>query len=238
MPVIKGEKTSDERFPGAVNTYAIEAMMQDRKALQAGTSHFLGRNFATASGIKFLNKEGVEEIAWTTSWGVSTRLIGGLLMTHSDDDGLILPPRLAPHHGVILPIYRTDEERALVLEFCQGLQRELQAQSYHGTGVVVQIDDRDLRGGEKAWQHIKKGVPLRLEVGPRDVAAGSVFVGRRDRDAKDKKAVPRAELVQSIGATLDDMQSGLFKKALQYREENTRQIDHWADFVDYFTPKK
>lgn len=237
MPVIKGEKTPDERFPGAVNTYTIEAMMQDRKALQSGTSHFLGQNFAKSSGIKFLNQEGKEEHAWTTSWGVSTRLIGGLIMTHADDDGLIVPPRLASQHVVILPIYRSDEEKATVLGFCDGLKKELLATSYAGGRVECQIDDRDIRGGEKAWYHIKRGVPIRLEVGPRDVAAGSVFMARRDMDPKEKKGVPRDEFVRRAPEILEEMQKNLFNRALKFREENTVTIDSWDDFVSYFTAK-
>ncbi|HTN77174.1 MAG TPA: proline--tRNA ligase, partial [Pirellulaceae bacterium] len=178
MPVIKGEKTAGERFPGAVNTYSIEAMMQDRKALQAGTSHFLGQNFAHAQEIKFQDQNGREAYAWTTSWGVSTRLIGGLIMTHSDDDGLVLPPRLAPKHVVLLPIYRNDEERATVLEYVQTLKKELEAQRYDDAPVRVMIDDRDIRGGEKNWFHVKRGVPLRAEIGPRDIAEGNVMLSR------------------------------------------------------------
>ena len=237
MPVIKGEKTPDERFPGAVDTYTIESMMQDRKALQSGTSHFLGQNFAAASGIKFLNKEGVEETAWTTSWGVSTRLIGGLIMTHSDDDGLVLPPRLAPWHAVILPIYRNDDERETVLAFCRALKAELSEQMYAGQELQVQIDDRDLRGGEKAWQHIKKGVPLRLEIGPRDVASGSICVLRRDQDVKAKTFTPRAELIAGITKTLDEMQDNLLAKAKAHREAHTKKIDSYAEFVAFFTAK-
>ena len=237
MPVIQGEKTPDERFPGAVNTYTIEAMMQDRKALQAGTSHFLGQNFAKASGIKFLSQAGTEEHAWTTSWGVSTRLIGGLIMTHADDDGLIVPPRLASQHVVILPIYRNDEEKAQVLSFCDGLRKELLATKYHEGRIECMIDDRDLRGGEKAWFHIKRGVPIRLEVGPRDVASGSVFMARRDLPVKEKKGVPRAEFLANATSTLDDIQNTLFARALKRRDENTVKIDSWDDFVAYFTPK-
>ncbi|MEN9835063.1 MAG: Proline--tRNA ligase [Pseudomonadota bacterium] len=237
MPVIKGEKTPEERFPGAVNTYTIEAMMQDRKALQSGTSHFLGQNFAKASGIKFLNQDSREEIAWTTSWGVSTRLVGGLLMTHSDDDGLILPPRLAPHHVVIMPIHRNDEEKATVLEFCSSLKKELQAQTFGGYPVEVHLDVRDLRGGEKSWQHVKRGVPLRVEVGPRDVASGSVAVARRDQEPKAKMFIPRAEFVATVGKILTDMQSNLLNRARKYRDDNTHKIDNWDDFVAYFTPK-
>ena len=234
VPVIKGEKSADERFPGAVSTLSIEAMMQDRKALQAGTSHFLGQNFSKAQEIKFQDQNGQEVFAWTTSWGVSTRLIGALIMTHSDDDGLVLPPKIAPAHAVILPIYRKDEDRATVMEYCQKLKQELIGQSYAGRQIEVLIDDRDLRGGEKTWQQIKKGVPLRLEVGPRDVASDSVFLGRRDKSAKDKKSVSRADLVANIGSMLDEIQSGLFNRALAYREEHTREIDSLDEFREFF----
>ncbi len=234
MPVIKGEKTPDERFPGAVATYTIEAMMQDRKALQAGTSHFLGQNFSKAQEIKFQSKEETEEYAWTTSWGVSTRLVGGLIMTHSDDDGLICPPRLAPKHVVILPIYRNDEERSQVLDYCQSLSAELSELRYHEERVRVEIDDRDLRGGEKVWHHIKRGVPLRLEVGPRDIASDSVFLGRRDKGPKEKSGIPRTEFVATLTTLLDEMQQGLYDRAHQLRRESTQEIDTLDDFRNYF----
>jgi prolyl-tRNA synthetase len=237
MPVIKGEKTADERFPGAVSTYSIEAMMQDRKALQAGTSHFLGQNFAHAQEIKFQTEQGREEYGWTTSWGVSTRLVGGLIMTHSDDDGLVLPPRLAPKHVVLLPIYRTDEERATVLQYCNVVKQELEDQRFAGGRVEVLLDDRDLRGGEKVWWHIKRGVPLRAEIGPRDVASGSVFLARRDKGPKEKSGVPRDEFVANVGGLLDEIQNNLFQRALTLREENTRPIDNLDEFRSYFTPK-
>ena len=237
MPVIKGEKPEGERFPGAVSTLCIEAMMQDRKALQAGTSHFLGQNFSKAQEIKFQDQNGAEVHAWTTSWGVSTRLVGALLMTHSDDDGLVLPPKLAPSQVVILPIYRSDEERNSVIQFCETLKSELAEQQYAGRPVRAMIDDRDIRGGEKTWQHIKKGVPIRAEVGPRDVAAGSVFIGRRDQGVKEKQGIAKAEFVSNIGETLDKIQSSLFERAAAMRAEHTRDIDSLADFKAFFTPE-
>lgn len=237
MPVIKGEKAPHERFPGAVNTYTIEAMMQDRKALQAGTSHFLGQNFAKAMDIRFQNEKSEDVHAWTTSWGVSTRLIGGMIMTHGDDDGMVIPPRLAPKHVVILPIYRNDDERSKVLAYCKSLQQELAAQVYGEDRVRVSIDDRDLRGGEKLWQHIKKGVPLRVEVGPRDIDQGAVFVGQRNQAPRDKKSMPRAQFVATVVDLLEGMQKDLFQKALRYREEHTVKIDSLADLKAFFTPK-
>ena len=237
MPVIKGEKTPAERFPGAVATYCIEAMMQDRKALQAGTSHFLGQNFSRAQQIKYLSSEGREEFAWTTSWGVSTRLIGGLIMSHADDDGLVLPPKLAPKHVVILPIYRKDEDKPKVLEYCHSLATELGQLTYFDGPLRVELDDRDLRGGEKTWQHIKRGVPIRLEIGPRDIASDSVFLGRRDLPPREKSSVPRSELVATIGTMLDDIQATLYQRALAVREAATCQIDTRADLEAFFTPE-
>lgn len=234
MPVIKGEKTPGERFPGAVATYAIEAMMQDKKALQAGTSHFLGQNFAKASDIKFLDEKGNTSFAWTTSWGVSTRLIGGLIMTHSDDDGLVLPPRLAPKHVVILPIFRSDAEKPAVMEYCEKLAAELRAQTYDDGKVQVELDARDLRGGEKVWHHIKRGVPIRLEVGPRDIQNDSVFVGRRDLGPKEKSGVPRAEFVATVGQRLTEIQDNLFAKAKKLRDDNIHKVDDLAEFKSMF----
>ncbi len=233
MPVIKGEKTAGERFPGAVSTLSIEAMMQDRKALQAGTSHFLGQNFSRAQDIKFQDQHGKEVYAWTTSWGVSTRLVGALIMTHADDDGLVLPPRLAPKHVVLLPIYKTDEQRSEVLPYCESLKAELTAQQFHGNQVQVLIDDRDIRG--KHWEHVKRGVPIYCEIGEKDIAKDSVF--RYRRDTKEKAGVPRAEFVETITKTLQEMQDNLFNRALSLRENNTCTIDNLDDFRAYFTPK-
>ncbi len=235
MPVIKGEKTAGERFPGADVTYSIEAMMQDRKALQAGTSHFLGQNFSKAQQIKFQDAEGGESFAWTTSWGVSTRLIGALIMSHSDDDGLVLPPRMAPRQVVILPIFKTDEEKAKVMEACHALDKELKSLQYHGFRVESFVDDRDLRGGEKKWYHVKRGVPIRVEIGPRDLEKGSVFVGRRDQPKS--YGVSQAEFVSTLTETLDKIQNGLFERALAMRTEHTRTIKSWDKFEKFFTPK-
>lgn len=237
MPVIKGEKPAHERFPGAVNTFSIEAMMQDRKALQAGTSHFLGQNFAKAMNIKFQDENAREQLAWTTSWGVSTRLIGGLIMTHSDDDGFVMPPRLAVKHVVIMPIYRSEDDKARVRAFCQNLQKELRAVKYHDESVQVHLDDRDIRGGEKNWEYVKKGVPVRLEIGPRDVDSDSVFMGRRDKDPKDKVAMKRSEFVNSIATILDEIQDTLYQRAKKNLTDNTKKIDSLAEFEQYFTPK-
>ena len=235
MPVICGEKTAGERFPGAVSTLTIEAMMQDRKALQAGTSHFLGQNFAKAQEIKFQDANGEEQFAWTTSWGVSTRLVGAVIMTHGDDDGLIVPPRLAPKHIVLMPIYREDSERPAVIEYCDKLKAELAGQSFDGRPIEVIIDDRDLRGGEKRWQHIKRGVPLIAEVGPRDIADDSVFLTRRDTG--EKAGVKREELVGTIAGRLQGIQDDMYQRALDFRKENTVSISSLDEFKDYFTAK-
>lgn len=237
MPVITGEKTAAERFPGADATFAIEAMMQDRKALQAGTSHFLGQNFAKSSGIKYLSSEGKEEFAWTTSWGVSTRLVGGLIMTHSDDDGLVLPPRIAPSHVVIIPVTPKEATRAAVLDYCLDLKQALEGQQYMGSPVRVEFDDRDMRGGEKAWGWVKQGIPLRVEVGPRDMEKDSVFVARRDRAPKDKQSIGREQFVAGVADLLDEMQAGLLAKAKQFRKDNTREVTSEAEFIEFFTPK-
>lgn len=235
MPVIKGEKTAGERFPGAVSTLSIEAMMQDRKALQAGTSHFLGQNFSRAQEIKFQDQNGQEQFAWTTSWGLSTRMVGALIMSHGDDNGLCIPPRLAPKHVVILPIYRNDEEKSQVLESCRQLQRQLEAQSFGDDRIAVLLDDRDLRGGEKKWFYVKRGVPVRVEIGPRDVAAGTVFVARRDEEKSN--GVPRDEFVANLPKMLESMQANLYQRALKLRSDHSREIDSLGEFREYFTPK-
>ena len=237
VPVMEGEKTASERFPGAVRTYSIEAMMQDRKALQAGTSHFLGQNFSRASDIKFLSREGVESYAWTTSWGVSTRLIGALIMSHSDDDGLIVPPKIAPAHVVLIPIVHDDSLRGAILDYCHELRAMLQSIQYHGRNISVEIDDRDGRGGNKVWSWVKKGVPIRVEIGKQELEASAVFVARRDKPHRDKRSISRQEFVENVVETLDDIQKSLFDKASKFRDDNTVEIHSKDDFYDFFTSK-
>lgn len=234
MPVIKGEKSESERFPGAENTYTIEAMMQDKKALQAGTSHFLGQHFSRSFNIKYLSAEGKEEFVWTTSWGVSTRLIGGLIMTHSDDNGLIVPPKLAPTHVVILPIIHKEEDRANILAYCQELAAEIRKTHYHHRRLSVEIDTRELTGGEKSWSWVKKGVPIRLEIGNKEVSNQAVFMGRRDKEYKDRKVIPRAEFLQTVTNELDELQTNLFIRAKAYRDQNTSIINSKEEFYEFF----
>ena len=237
IPVIQGEKTEGEKFPGAVNTYTIEAMMQDKKALQSGTSHFLGQNFAKSSGIKFQNREGESEFAWTTSWGVSTRLIGALIMAHSDDNGLVLPPKIAPSHLVIIPIYRSDEEKTEVMKLASEIQQELKNCYFEDIKMFTELDDRDLTSSERNWYWIKKGIPLRIEIGPRDVASGSVMIARRDSDPRDKISVPVGEIKETVIRSLGEIQTAIYQKALAFREENTIKIDGKDEFYQFFTPK-
>jgi len=234
MPVIQGEKTVGERFPGAVTTYCIEAMMQDRKALQAGTSHFLGQNFSKASNILFTDENNQQVHAWTTSWGVSTRLIGGMIMTHADDDGMVCPPKLAPSHAVILPIFRKPEDKARVLEYCTKLRDELRGVIFAGAPLRIDVDARDINGGEKKWQWIKKGVPLWLEVGPRDIDGDSAFMGRRDKVKDKSTGIKRPELVATIATLLQNIQDTYFERAKAHRAEHTKTIDTKDDFYAFF----
>ena len=224
MPVVPGLKTDSERFAGAVRTYCIEAMMQDGKALQAGTSHMLGQNFAKAFGVKFLDQEGVEQFGWQTSWGVSTRMIGALIMTHSDDKGLVLPPKMAPHQVVIVPIGVTPEDLEAVQTSAQSLSESLKAE-----GIRVKIDTRDLRPGPKFFEWEKKGVPVRVEIGPKDLAAGTVMVARRD--TSEKRSVSQEGLVDAIKDLLDQIQRNLFDTARARQGAKTVSVDSWDAFV-------
>ncbi|WP_456425329.1 proline--tRNA ligase [Rhodocaloribacter sp.] len=224
VPVIKGVKTASERFAGAVETYCIEALMQDGKALQAGTSHFLGQNFAKAFDCTFQNRDNELEYVWSTSWGVSTRLIGALIMTHSDDQGLVLPPRLAPTQVVIVPIYRKDADKSAVLEAAERIRERLKA-----AGISVKLDAREgYRPGWKFNEYEVQGVPIRLALGPRDVRNDAVEMARRD--TRTKEVVPQAGLVERIRDTLDAIQRNLFDRALRFREEHTTSVDTYEDF--------
>ncbi|MDP7519551.1 MAG: proline--tRNA ligase, partial [Phycisphaerales bacterium] len=234
MPVLTGEKTAAERFPGAVRTLCIEAMMQDRKALQAGTTHFLGQNFATAQDMTYQSEEGKLEYCWTTSWGVSTRLVGGMVMTHGDDDGLLLPPRLAPAHVVILPMTGRAENPEAVLNYCHKIADDLRVIPYHGRHIEVEIDDRDIRGGEKNWQWIRRGVPIRLDIGQRDMDGDSVFMARRDKGHKDKENIGRAAFVSNVHDILEEIQQGMYDRALAFQQSNSCDIDSEDAFRDFF----
>ena len=237
MPTIIGQKTASEQFPGAEATYCLEAMMQDRKALQAGTTHFMGQNFSKVFDIKFCDINGNLVFGWTTSWGVSTRLIGGMIMTHSDDNGFVAPPRVAPMHIVILPIIHNDNVRNEVLTYCHNLAVELRKIKYIGRNIEVDVDDRDIRGGEKIWLWIKKGVPIRLEIGPRDIVNDSVSVGRRDRSHKEKRNQKKSEFIDSVISQLEDIQNQLFIRASEFQKKHICRIDSKQDFYDFFTPK-
>ena len=232
MPVIKGKKSEAEKFPGADTTLTCEAMMQDGKALQAGTSHFLGQTFAKAANIKFLDKDGSEKIAWTTSWGVSTRMIGGLIMCHSDDDGLVLPPRIAPAQVAIIPYLKNNEADGKVLDYARKVADALKAISYHGTPLEVEIDDRDVGGSAKKWEWVKKGVPVRLEIGGREVDEGTVSLAFRHKP--DKSAPKLEELLKTIVGDLDAMQAALFEKAKAFRAEKMHRPESKAEFEALF----
>jgi prolyl-tRNA synthetase len=236
LPVIPGEKPAHERFPGADNSFTIEAMMQDGRALQAGTSHYLGRNFAKSIGIQFQNREGQLEFVHTTSWGVSTRLLGAIVMTHADDDGMRMPPRIAPHQIVIVPITRDDGDRAKVMEYCTQLAQALTSQTYIGQPLRVRLDSRDIAGADKKWEWIKKGAPLLLEIGQRDIDGGKVCVTRRDRLAEGKRFVARDEFVGAVAAELAVVQQGLFDQALAFQKARTvATIKNANELKEYFS---
>jgi len=231
IPVIKGRKTANERFAGALDTLCIEALMQDGKALQAGTSHFLGQNFAKAFDVKFTSKEGKQDFVWATSWGVSTRLMGALIMSHSDDSGLVLPPRLAPIQVVIVPIYKGDEQLELLTQFINPIIAKLKAK-----GISVKFDNRDThKPGWKFAEYELKGVPVRIAIGPRDMENGTVEVARRD--TKEKSVYQVTDLDLKVEHLLSQIQDNIYRKAQTFREENTFRADSWEEFIKILDEK-
>lgn len=238
VPVILGEKSAGERFPGAVSTFTLEAMTQDRKALQMGTSHYLGQNFAKASGIRFSNKDGQLEYGYTTSFGITTRMLGAMIMCHGDDDGLRLPPRVAPKQVVIIPIVPKAELEEQVIAYAEKLAERLRHAQYVGQPVTVLVDKRDKRGGEKNWDWIKKGVPLRIEIGPRDMESQSMMVCRRDRPHKEKRSLSVEQLFNELPQLLEEIQVGYFQQAKANRDAHVRRdLQSFREMQDFFTPK-
>ena len=226
LPVIKGHKSENERFAGAIDTYAIEALMQDGKSLQAGTSHFLGQNFAKAFDVQFTDKTGKLDYVWATSWGVSTRMIGALIMAHSDNRGLVLPPKLAPIQVVIIPIYRNEDQLTKLNETAEKIKKDLEK-----TGISVKYDNRDNNTpGWKFADYELKGVPVRLAIGPRDLENKTIEVARRD--TLQKETIPLERLNDHIPALLDEIQNNIYNKALHFRKENTHYVDNWSEFIE------
>ena len=231
IPVIKGMKSPNERFAGALDTYCIEAMMQDGKALQAGTSHFLGQNFAKAFDVKYTNREGKQEFVWATSWGVSTRLMGALIMSHSDNDGLVLPPRLAPIQVVIVPIFKNDQQLTAINEKVAELKKSLEKR-----GISVKYDNRDThKPGWKFAEYELKGVPVRIAIGPRDLENGTVEVARRD--TKEKAVYQMTDLHLKVENLLEQIQDNIYRKAMDLREEKTNRADTWDEFIEILDTK-
>ncbi|PZQ44077.1 MAG: proline--tRNA ligase, partial [Micavibrio aeruginosavorus] len=232
MPVFRGEKTADERFPGAIATYAMEAMMQDGKALQAATSHNLGQNFAKSSEIKFQGRDGAEHHAWTTSWGMSTRLIGGMIMIHGDDDGMIMPPKIAPVQIQIIPVMKDERDQAL-LDYCEDLKKKLRA-----VGIRAKVDASEARTPDKMWGCVKKGVPLRVEIGGREMAEGKLTHVRRDIGKDSKLTVTIDEFLSSAQGVLDDIQKALFDRAKKFRDDHISEVSDIAGVRDFFASGK
>lgn len=233
VPVIPGSKTPDERFPGAIETYTVEAFMQDGKALQSATSHNLGQTFARSSDIKYLDRDGTQKLAWTTSWGMSTRTIGGLIMTHGDDDGMIMPPRVAPHQVVILPFINNDADKAAILEFCDKVQKELRAKD-----ITVQVDKSEARSSDKMWAAIKRGVPVRLEIGAREIAEGQLTLTRRDLGKDGKAKVGVNEVAAKIAEALDTMQKDMLEKARTRMNGMVKDAKSLKEVRDFFAAEQ
>ncbi len=235
IPVIPGEKTENERFPGAEMTFTVEAMVQDKKAIQAGTSHYLGQNFSKAQNISFTGRDGTVQHAHTTSWGTSTRMIGTLIMAHSDDDGLVLPPRVATQQIVILPITPKEDSKQAVLDACQALAETLRHQCYRGDPLRVHVDSRDLNGGVKKWEWIKKGVPIRIEIGPRDIETRKICVQRRDQPISEKDFSDKEAFLQRATDILAEIHDSLLARATEFRDTNITPCNDLTEFHAHWT---
>ncbi|MGB0991096.1 MAG: proline--tRNA ligase [Akkermansiaceae bacterium] len=236
IPVIMGEKTEAERFPGADMTLTVEAMVQDRKAIQAGTSHYLGQNFSKAQNISFAAKDGSQQFAHTTSWGVSTRLIGTLIMAHSDDDGLVLPPRVATQQVVIVPVTPKEETKDAIIDACQALAEVLRREkNFGGQPLRVHVDARDIGGGAKKWEWVKKGAPVRIEIGPRDLESGKVCLQRRDQSPNEKEFVPKEEFIRNVESILGEIHANLLGKATELRDSNISECTSLEEFENHWS---
>ncbi len=234
-----GSKTEDEKFPGAEITYCLEAMMQDGKALQAGTSHYLGQNFAKAQKIKFVDEQGEHQLAHTTSWGVTTRLIGALIMTHADDNGLIIPPRVAEYHAMIIPIFRNDEEKAAVMKVANELKDSLFEKMFFNNPIAAEIDESALRGGEKFWRAVKKGYPFIIELGPKDIEKNQIcLIKRNQENLKDKAFMKIDTFIEMASDELTTMQQDIYQKAVNFRETHTFEMTSKNKFVEFFKKDK
>lgn len=233
IPVVMGEKTEAERFPGAEMTLTVEAMVQDKKAIQAGTSHFLGQNFSKAQNISFVDRDNKQQFAYTTSWGVSTRLIGTLIMAHSDDDGLVLPPRVAPQQIVVIPVTPKPDSKQAIIDACEALAKTLRSQTFFGQPLRVLVDDRDLGGGQKKWDWIKKGAPLRVEIGPRDLESRKLCVQRRD--STEKEFVEKEQFLQDVQGILDSIHQSLLDRATALQKENTSVCENLEEFENHWS---
>lgn len=237
LPSIRGEKSENERFPGADHTYTFEMMMQDKKALQSGTSHFLGQNFSKAAGITYLSKEGKEELAWTTSWGTTTRLIGAMIMTHGDDDGLIMPPKVASAHVAIIPIIHKEETADQITDYCEALAAKMRQMNYGDRPIEALVDKRDLRGGEKNWHWIKKGVPVRIEVGMREIEEGKLCIALRTSGHREKRFLSEEELLSGLCADLDQVHATLLERAKNHLSANVKRLYTEKEFYKFFKGK-
>jgi len=235
IPVIPGEKTEAERFPGADMTLTVEAMVQDKKAIQAGTSHYLGQNFSKAQDISFTDRDGAKQFCHTTSWGVSTRLIGTLIMAHADDDGLVLPPRVAPQQIIIIPVTPKEETRDAIIDACQALAEVLRREkSYAGQPLRIQVDTRDIGGGIKKWEWVKKGAPIRIEIGPRDLESGKVCLQRRDRAPMEKEFIPKEDFIRNVEEILHEIHHTLLTRATELRDSNITECNDIEAFHKYW----